>query len=160
MHNDDKKYSRSDYLLGNVDPYDMEVPYTTSSTFEELFKTKPKEKVVKQPIRKGNANKLLRPTPPLPRPALVKGAPGQYSLAEPAKKLKQLKETIHRTGSKPNQQQLQQYYELNAEIERRGDSYMQKLADLYNEGDSNEQKNTRQHIRTGNPNGPGSKRDK
>ena len=146
MHNDDKKYSRSDYLLGNVDPYDMEVPYTTSSTFEELFKTKPKEKVVKKPIKRtGNANKLLRPTPSLPRPALVEGAPGQYSLAEPAKKLKQLKETIHRTGSKPNQQQLQQYYELNAEIERRGDSYMQKLADLYNEGDSNEQKTKRQY---------------
>ena len=68
MRNDDKKYSASDYLLGKVDPYDIQFPYTTSSTFNELFKTKPKEKAKAKPMRTGNANKLLKPQPPLPKP--------------------------------------------------------------------------------------------
>ena len=145
MHSDDKKYSRSDYLLGNVDPYDMEVPYTTSSTFEELFKTKPKEKVVKQPIRRGNANKLLRPTPPapvsgssaVPRTTMVKGKPGEFNMAEPGRKLLQLKDSIRKQSTKPTIAQKELYFELSEEIERRGESYFQKLEELYNPGDNN-----------------------
>ena len=145
MHNDDKKYSRSDYLLGNVDPYDLEDPYTTSSTFEELFKTKPKEKVVKQPIRRGNANKLLRPTPPapvrgspaVPRTTMVKGKPGEFNMAEPGRKLLQLKDSIRKQSTKPTIAQKELYFELSEEIERRGESYFQKLEELYNPGDNN-----------------------
>jgi hypothetical protein len=145
MHSDDKKYSRSDYLLGNVDPYDMEVPYATSSTFEELFKTKPKEKVVKQPIRRGNANKLLRPTPPapvsgspaVPRTTMVKGKPGEFNMAEPGRKLLQLKDSIRNQSTKPTIAQKELYFELSEEIERRGESYFQKLEELYNPGDNN-----------------------
>ena len=72
----------------------------------------------------------------IPRTTMVKGKPGEFNLAEPAKKLGALKQNIHRTGNKPTTQQLQQYYELSAEIERRGESYFQKLAELYDEGDN------------------------
>jgi hypothetical protein len=132
MDTKDKIYG-SDILLGNVDPDDLMLgPSFTNSLHDELFKAKPKKVEVKKPQR---PIPTQRPKA-IPRTTMVKGKPGEFNLAEPAKKLGALKQNIHRTGNKPTTQQLQQYYELSAEIERRGESYFQKLAELYDEGDN------------------------
>ena len=60
-------------------------------------------------------------------------------MAEPGQKLKELKDTIRKANIKPTTAQKELYFELSEEIERRGESYLQKLEELYNpKGDSNE----------------------
>ena len=64
MRNDDDKIYTSDYLLGKVDPFDLQFPYvrTDLSNLMTSFqsKPKPKEEVKAKPIQK--------PQRPLPKP--------------------------------------------------------------------------------------------
>ncbi len=91
MDTKDKIYG-SDILLGNVDPDDLMLgPSFTNSLHDELFKAKPKKVEVKKPQRPVPTQ---RPKA-IPRTTMVKGKPGEFNLAEPAKKLGALKQNIH-----------------------------------------------------------------
>ena len=65
MRNDDKdKFYTSDYLLGKVDPYDLQFPYVRTDLSNLMTsyqsKPKPKEEIKAKPIQK--------PQRPLPKP--------------------------------------------------------------------------------------------
>ena len=95
----------------------------TQKNIEAIRKEKP---VVKRPV---NQPKVA----PAPRKSiLVSGNHDDNSLAQPALRLKKLKENIRSQSHKPTAQQEHEYFELSEEIERRGDAYFSQLEELYN----------------------------
>ena len=135
MHKDDKKYfSRSDYLLGNIDPaLDPFDPANPDYLYKSSYTPAPTPEPIKVAPKTVN-KKVIPKTKPkaIPRTTLVPGKPGEYSMAEPGQKLKELKDTIRKANIKPTTAQKELYFELSEEIERRGESYLQKLEELYN----------------------------